>query len=204
MKLKETEDCKLEANIESNLNEIRALKTQQDNAQKERVKSINTRREDLIKVVDEMADSFISDFENQSNCIKLQDEIEFISTKLENVRRRRKEVQRILKVKDDLAVVHDSGNLQDVVVHRKPYQQPVDIEFTHGEMNTHQLQLMFGGTAVTMKELATAQEAQGDNMTLSTNKCSDSVGTLIRQGGQLVLESTLNVLMLVQNLKKGH
>ncbi|OWF36807.1 uncharacterized protein LOC110441099 [Mizuhopecten yessoensis] len=194
LKPKETEDCKLEANLESDLKEIRSLKTQQDNKQKERVKSINIQKEVLIQTVTEMTDSFISQYETQthSNCVKLQDAIDVISTKLENVRRHRNEIERLLDEKDVLAVVNDSRNLKDVDGQRKPYPQLAEIEFTRGKVNIHQLKIMFGGTAAELNELATLEGAQVvADMTLSVNKSSDFVGTDIRLGRELVLESTL-------------
>ncbi|OWF35975.1 uncharacterized protein LOC110442287 [Mizuhopecten yessoensis] len=193
LKSKEKEDFKLETSLKSDLNEIRSLKSQQENIQKERVNSINTLRDVLIGAINKIADILISQYETQTqcNCFKLQDAIDDISVKLKEVRRHRKEVERILDEKDDLVVILDSQKLKDFDGQIKLLPDLDIIEFIIGKVNTKQLSLMFGGTAAEMNKLVTAEETDVvANMTLSMNQGSDFVGTLIRQGRELVLEST--------------
>ncbi|OWF53816.1 uncharacterized protein LOC110445901 [Mizuhopecten yessoensis] len=190
---KEANYCKVITSLESDLYEARVMKRQQDSEQKERVDSINTQRLILIHTVNEMADDFISKYEiqTQCNCVQLQDAIKDISSKLENIKRHRADIRRVIAEKEDIAVVHGSRKLTDFDEQRKVYPELASIEFTSGKVNTHQLKLMFGGKDVELEGREFLQGAQAPtNLIHPTNRGSSAGGHIMRQGIELVLQSS--------------
>ncbi|XP_021339876.1 uncharacterized protein LOC110441100 [Mizuhopecten yessoensis] len=178
LKTKVTEVYKLEIDLESELKEFETLKTQQDKILIERTTSIETGQKVLINAVNEMTNTFKSEYNNQkkNNCNELQDVINDISTELKNVRQHREKVKRIIDQTDDLAVVHDSRDLKDFDGQRKPHPQHAAIKFPPGKLDSDQLKLVFEGKAAEIKALTTLQGVQA--------------GTVIRQRKEPVLEST--------------
>ncbi|XP_069101912.1 uncharacterized protein [Argopecten irradians] len=189
LKPKEAEYRRFASSLESDINEMLKLQTQQEDDQKERVKRIDKQKKEIIDAVTKMADSLKSQYEaeTQNNIVQLQRGIDKVLEKLEKVKQHSDNVKRVIDEQDDITVINDSQKLEDTDGTRDPLPKLETIDFTSGKVNDRQLKLMFGGTASEMEELASLQGApMATGMSLSTYKGSDFIGSVIRQGRELV------------------
>ncbi|XP_069109390.1 uncharacterized protein [Argopecten irradians] len=190
LKPKIADNRKLVVSLESGVSQMQKLKSKQENEQKERVKLVNKQREMLLQAVNKTADNIISEFEakTKGNCATLEKAIDDIPAKIEKVRQHEKDLKRIIGEKDNVVVVVDSQKLEDLDGYRNPLPELDTIEYTPGKVNTVQLQNMFRITEVD-GSISLKRAESVTSMSQSAHKGSDFVGSLIRQGRKLFLDS---------------
>lgn len=183
------------AAMESDLNKLQTFAVQLRNGQKVTIKEINDQREGIIMATNDIADNLISlcEAQTESSCSKLESAAQDISTTRDIESRYIKDVDNLISEKDDIKVLQGSQKLITKDPSSKKNHLPdLDIiKFTPGTINTKQLKIMFGSSGSERDPVPSLQGAQAPtNMTPSTYKGSEFVGSLVRHGKKVVFESS--------------